>query len=118
MDASGMQFSRSGRMATKLNKSKSEHHDLTVSRLGSTVISPRAMLAWGRIPSHKKAEIIAAVEQATAASDAHTKIVKVGSQVLKVRNMSSGFRVIYEQGDDGNTIVSVLTPREARLARG
>ena len=105
-------------MATKLNKSKSVRPDLTVSRPGSTAISPRAMLAWGRIPSHNKAEIIAAVEQASPASDAHTKIVKVGTQVLKVRNMSSGFRVIYEQGDDRNTIVSVMTPREARLARG
>lgn len=105
-------------MATKRTKPKSMHHELAVNRPGSTAISPRAMLAWARIPSHNKAEIIAAIEHASPASDAHTKIVKVGNQVLKVRNMSSGFRVVYESGDDRNTIVSVLTPREARLRRG
>lgn len=105
-------------MATKLTKPTSIHHDLVANSRRSTAISPWAMLAWGRIPSHNKAEIIAAVEQASPASDANIKIVKIGAQVLKVHNMASGFRVIYESGDDRNTIVSVLTPREARLASG
>ena len=91
---------------------------MAMNRPGSTAISPQAMLAWGRIPSHNKAEIIAAVEQNSPASDANTKIVKVGTQVLKVRNVSSGFRVIYEPGDGHNTIVSVLRPRETRLVSG
>lgn len=76
------------------------------------------MLAWSRIPSRNKAEIIEALEQASTATDDRSKIVKVGTKVLTVRNIPSGFRVIYEQGDDRNTIISVLTPREARLAKG
>lgn len=105
-------------MATKLTKPTSVPHDLAANSRRSTAISPWAMLAWGRIPSHDKAEIIAAVEQTSPGDDANIKIVTVGAQVLKVRSMASGFRVIYESGDDQNTIVSVLTPREARLARG
>jgi hypothetical protein len=105
-------------MATTLTKAKPVRHDLAANSPASTAISPWAMLAWGRIPSHKKAEIIAALEQALPADDGNTKIIEVGAQVLKVRNMASGFRVIYETGDDRNTIVSVLTPREARLAGG
>lgn len=104
---------------TKLTKATSRGHEREVSPPGSTAISPQAMLAWGRIPSRYKAEIIAAFEQApVSASDIKTKSFTVGSQVLKVREMLSGFHVVYEQDDDRNTIVSVLTPREARLARG
>src|SRR5262249_49501626 len=98
---------------TTLTKPKVTEH-----KVGCTFISPQAMLAWSRIPSHYKAEIISAVEQKTPISDANTKIVKVGTQVLKIQNISSGFRVVYEAGDDRNTIVSVLTPREARLITG
>ncbi|MES2756031.1 MAG: hypothetical protein V4693_01555 [Pseudomonadota bacterium] len=105
-------------MATKSAKPNSADQNLAANRLASVAVSPRAMLAWGRIPSHNKAEIIAAIGQASPEGDANTRIVKVGPQVLKVRSVSSGFRVIYEPGDDRNTIVSVMTPREARLARG
>lgn len=102
---------------TRLTKPKSTTNSTPPHRLGSTEISARAMFAWGRIPSKNKAEIIAAVEQ-TSTGEAEPKTVKLGNQTLKVRNISSGFRVIYETRDDHNTIVSVLTPREARLAKG
>lgn len=104
-------------MARKLSKPASTDLDLTPHGTRSTAISPWATLAWGRIPSHTKAEIIAAVEQASPPDDANTKIINVDNKVLKVRQIASGFRVIYESGDGGNTIVSVLTPREAGLAR-
>ncbi|MPQ55370.1 hypothetical protein [Duganella sp. FT27W] len=105
-------------MVTRLTKPKSLEYDPPSNNAVSTRISAPAKLAWGRIPSRFKTEIIAAVEQRSPDSDASTKIVKVGSQLLKVRNVASGFRVIYEPGEDGNTIVSVLTPREVRLAKG
>lgn len=104
-------------MLIKQMKSRSARRDLAANGPGSTTISPRAMLAWSRIPSHNKAEIIEALE-ASPATDDHSKIVKVGTKMLTVRNIPSGFRVIYEQGDDRNTIISILTPREARLAKG
>lgn len=105
-------------MATRLTKPTSPQHEPEAATALSTRISSPAKLAWGRIPSRFKTEIIAAVEQRSPESDASTKIVKVGNQRLKVRNVASGFRVIYEPGEDGNTIISVLTPREVRLARG
>ena len=71
-----------------------------------------------RIPMRNKAEILAAVEQRSPAKIEDAKVIKIGSQVLKVRNLSSGFRVIYESAPDRNTIVSILTPREVRFARG
>lgn len=78
----------------------------------TTAISPQVMLAWNRIPFQNKQEIIAAVEH----EDASDKVVKIGKQTLNVRNFSSGFCVVYEPGETHNTIVSVLTPREAKLA--
>lgn len=105
-------------METKLIKAKTAPSGLAVNRLGNTAIAPRAVLAWGRIPSQDKAEILAVVERPSAAGDGNTKTVRVGEQMLTVRNMSSGFRVVYESGADRNTIISVLTPREAGLARG
>jgi hypothetical protein len=83
----------------------------------NTAISPQAMLAWSRVPTRSKDEILASFRHVTQASDANVKTVKVGTQVLKVRRLSSGFRVVYEPGDDRDTIVSVLTPREAGLVR-
>ena len=92
-------------------------HRSAMHKRGSTAISPQAMLAWSRIPTHRKDEILASFRHVTQASDANVKTVKVGTQVLKVRRMSSGFRVVYEPGSDRDTIVSVLTPREAGLVR-
>ena len=97
-------------------KVRSLHRSAT-SKRGSTAISPQAMLAWNRIPTHSKDEILASFKHVTQASDANVKTVRVGTQLLKVRRMTSGFRVVYEPGDDRDTIVSVLTPREAGLVR-
>lgn len=93
-------------------------HPELVNTSGTTSISPEAMQAWGRIPQQYKTEIIEAVEHPSAASEADTKSVKVGTKLLTVRSMSSGFRVVYEPGNGCNTIVSVMTPREARLVKG
>jgi len=76
------------------------------------------MQAWSRIPSNAKIEILNAVEQPSSTPDPSVKAVKVDGQTLMVKKMSSGFRVLYEPGTDHNTIVSVLTPREAGLLTG
>jgi hypothetical protein len=103
-------------MASKMNKGSAMHPEL-VNASGTTSISPEAMQAWGRIPQQYKTEIIEAVERPSGASKADTKSVKVGTKLLTVRRMSSGFRVVYEPGNGRNTIVSVMTPREARLVK-
>lgn len=105
-------------MATKLSQALPVNDGLAANSPGRTSISPLAVLAWGRIPSHIKTDILTALEQAPPDGDADTNIFNIGAQVFKVRTMGSGFRVVYEPGDNCNTIVSVLTPREARLARG
>lgn len=104
-------------MAPKMNKANLMHQEL-VNTSGTTSISPEAMQAWGRIPQQYKAEIIEAVERPSAASKAATTSVRVGSKTLTVRKMSSGFRVVYDPSNGRNTIVSVMTPREARLVKG
>ena len=76
------------------------------------------MQAWERLPQQHKTEIIEAVERPSAASKADTKSVKIGTKILTVQRMSSGFRVVYEPGNGRNMIVSVMTPREARLVKG
>ena len=88
-----------------------------VNRSGTTSISPEAIQAWGRIPQEHKTEIIEAIERPTSASMADTKSVQVGTKLLTVRSLSSGFRVVYEPGVGRNTIVSVLTPREAGVVK-
>lgn len=104
-------------MAPKMNKKSLMHPEL-LNASGTTSISPEAMQAWGRIPQHYKAEIIEAVEHPSAANKAEVKSVKIGTKLLTVRRMSSGFRVVYDPSNGRNTIVSVMTPREARLAEG
>ncbi|MGZ3182944.1 MAG: hypothetical protein ACXU8N_10930 [Telluria sp.] len=85
---------------------------------GSTTISPDAMQAWGRIPQRYKAEIIAAVEGIAPLPGAKIKTVQIGNKRYTIQQMSSGFCVVFEPGSGRNTIVSVLTPREARLVEG
>lgn len=104
-------------MATKMTKGRPMHRELVVNTTVSTAVSPEAMQAWERLPQHNKAEIIEAVERPSLASSADTSTVKVGPKLLTVRRMSSGFRVVYEPGNGRNTIVSVMTPREARLVK-
>ncbi|GAB2840063.1 hypothetical protein GCM10027277_03760 [Pseudoduganella ginsengisoli] len=104
-------------MAPKMNKSSPMHQEL-VNTSGTTSISPEAMQAWGRIPQQYKTEIIEAVERPSAAGGAETKSVKVGTKTFTVRRVSSGFRVVYDPSNGRNTIVSVMTPREARLVKG
>ena len=101
-------------MAPKMNKGSPVHHEL-VHTSGTISISPEAMQAWGRIPQQYKTEIIEAVERPP--SEADTKSVQVGTKILTVRRMSSGFKVVYEPGNGRNTIVSVMTPREAGLVK-
>lgn len=83
-------------------------------RRGSMVISPQATLAWSRIPMDSKYEILASFKAATPLAD---KLVNTDDGVLRVRRIPSGYRVVYESGENHDTIVSVLTPREASLAR-
>ena len=83
-------------MDTKRTKPKSGHRDAAVNRSGSMVVSAHTMLAWGRIPSRSKAEIIEAFEHASPVSDANIQTFKTDTQLLKIRNMSSGLRVVYE----------------------
>jgi len=104
-------------MAPKTNKGSPVHPE-QVKTSGSTSISPEAMQAWGRIPQQHKTEIIEAVERPSAGSMADTKSVKVGTKLLTVRSMPSGFKVVYEPDNGHNTIVLVMTPREARLVKG
>lgn len=104
-------------MATKINKGSPPHQEL-VNTSGTTSISPEAMQAWERLPQQHKTEIIEAVERPSAANKADTKSVKIGTKIFTVRRMSSGFRVVYEPGNGRNVIVSVMTPREARLVKG
>lgn len=104
-------------MAPKMSKESLMHPEL-VNASGTTSISPEAMQAWGRIPQQYKTEIIEAVEHPSATNRADTKSVKVGTKLLTVREMSSGFKVVYDPSNGRNTIVSVMTPREARLVKG
>lgn len=99
-------------MAPKMNKASPMRQEL-INTSGATSISPEAMQAWGRLPQQYKTEILEAVEHPSAASKANTKSVKVGTKILTVQRMSSGFRVVYEPGNGRNLIVSVMTPREA-----
>jgi len=105
-------------MAAKLTAQRAELQAPRGNSVKSTSISAQAMQAWSRIPSNTKVEILAAVERPSSVSDASVKTVKVGKQTLMLKKMSSGFRVLYEPGTDRNTIVSVLTPREAGLLKG
>jgi hypothetical protein len=74
------------------------------------------MVSWNRIPSQAKAEIVEAVS-CDSRSDiaARGKQVTIDDRVLTVQDVSSGYRVIYERSATANTIISVLTPREAKL---
>ena len=104
-------------MAAKLTRQKSVRPETTESEPLQTAISPEAAQAWGRIPQQTKFEIIEAVGRPSQAGGADTTPVKVGPKFFTVQQVSSGFRVVYEPGHDRNTIVSVLTPREALLAQ-
>ncbi len=102
-------------MATERAKAKSVLRSTTGSR-SSTTISPQAMLAWSRIPTQSKEEILATFRHSPQRTNYTVKTVKVGTQLLNIRKMPSGFRVVFESENDHDTIVSILTPREARLA--
>lgn len=81
-----------------------------------TTISAEAMVAWNRIPIEAKMAIVEAVSHDTRPDQpAEAKQVKIGDQLLAVQDVSSGFRVVYSRGAMANTILSVLTPREAKL---
>lgn len=97
------------------HKAKPVRHKSVAPKRGTPEISPDAMLAWGRIPSSYKVEILDAVKHASA--EGKTQSLKVGKKVLTIGKSSSGFRVVFEAGQDRDTIVSVITPREARLLR-
>jgi len=103
-------------MAAKLTRQKAVRPETEEAKPLQTAISPEAAQAWGRIPQQNKFEIIEAVER-PAQDGAGTKTVQVGAKRFTVQQVSSGFRVVYEPGNDRNTIVSVLTPREALLAQ-
>lgn len=103
-------------MAAKLIRRKSGQSETAETQPLQTAISPEAAQAWGRIPQQNKFEIIEAVGRPQIAG-ADTKTVKVGAKLFTVQRVSSGFRVVYEPGNDRNTIVSVLTPREALLVQ-
>lgn len=107
-----------GAMGSKLTGQSAVSRAPEVNSVKSIEISPQALQAWSRIPSVAKVEILAAVERPSSVRDGTVKTVKVGNQMLMVKKMTSGFRVLYEQGLDRNIIVSVLTPREAGLLAG
>ena len=93
-------------METVQTPSKSVHY--------SIAIDPEASLAWGRIPSERKEEILSTFKREPPLGDTH---FKMDQEVFTVRSMSSGFRVVYKADNDSAIIVSVMTPREARLTR-
>jgi hypothetical protein len=105
-------------MVSKIPKADPTGKWLLVEAYGSTTISPEAEQAWCRVRQEDKAEIIAEVEHLSARPDATIKTVQIGDKRYKVQQTASGFRVVFEHGSDRNTIVSVLTPREARLVKG
>jgi hypothetical protein len=81
-----------------------------------TTISADAMVSWNRIPVQAKAEIVDALSYDSRDGGAAAgKQVKIDNRVLTVQEVSSGYRVIYERSATANTILSVLTPREAKL---
>ncbi|MGU3778991.1 hypothetical protein [Burkholderia metallica] len=82
---------------------------------GNPEIAPDAMLAWGRIPASAQKEILAVLKLTSPAAEAKTKHLRVGKSEFSVRQSSSGFRVVYQVGNDRDKIVSVFTPREAAL---
>jgi hypothetical protein len=102
-------------MSTKPTLRKSVNPGFNSLTPGSTAISPEAMQAWERIPQHEKTAIIEAIERPSPPGSIDTKTIEVGPTLLTVRTMSSGFRVVYEPGNGRNTIVSVITPREAQF---
>jgi hypothetical protein len=80
-----------------------------------TTISAEALVSWNRIPSQAKAAIVEAVSHDTHAGAGRGKQVEIDNRVLTVQDVPSGYRVIYERSATANTILSVLTPREAKL---
>lgn len=82
---------------------------------GNPEIAPDAMLAWGRISATAQKEILDVLKLTTPTAEAGTKHLRVGKSEFNVRQSSSGFRVVYEVGNDRDKIVSVFTPREAAL---
>jgi hypothetical protein len=81
-----------------------------------TAIAEDAKQSWNRIPSLAKAQIVEAVSASSrSAFGPHRKQVMIDNRVLTVQEVSSGYRVIYERSTTANTILSVLTPREAKL---
>ena len=101
-------------MTLTTNKRNLMHPELAYA-FESTSISPEAMQAWGRIPQQYKSEIIEAVERPAELNEVDTKFVKIGKRTFTIRRVPSGFSVVFEPGNGRNTIVSVMTPREARL---
>lgn len=100
-------------MATKRAEVKSVRRASSSRRAGAA-IAPQAMLTWTRLPEQSKREILAAVDSPPKINDHNIKTAKVGGQLFMIRRMPSGFRVVFESSEDRNTIVSVLTPSEAR----
>ncbi|MGN4069869.1 hypothetical protein ACS0Y7_35240 [Burkholderia gladioli] len=82
---------------------------------GNPEIAPDALLAWGRIPASAQKEILDVLKLTTPNAKAKTRHLRVGKSEFSVRQSSSGFRVVYEVGNDRDKIVSVFTPREAAL---
>jgi hypothetical protein len=103
-------------MVSKMTRETPVSQELVGSKTRHTTIAPQARQAWERIPQRFKVEIVEEFKKPSVASVSNTKTVKVGPKTLSVRRMSSGFQVVYEPGSDRDTIVSVLTAREARVA--
>lgn len=76
-------------------------------------VSEDASAAWQRLPSRIRAEVFEALDTPRPAASPAGRRGK--SPELKARVLPSGFCVVYESGKDGNTVWTVLTPRERCL---
>lgn len=76
-------------------------------------VSEDASAAWQRLPGRIRAEVLEALD--TPRHEGHPTGRRGKPPALKAHVLPSGFCVVYESGNDGNTVWTVLTPRERCL---
>lgn len=79
----------------------------------SLAIAPQALLAWARIPSDRKAEILEVFRSTPSVPQSAGSAERSASQDLRVLQTPSGFKVVVGSEEGRTMILSVLTPREA-----
>ena len=76
-------------------------------------VSEDASAAWQRLPGRIRAEVFEALDAPEAEARQSGRQDKPPD--LKARVLPSGFCVVYESGNGGNIVWTVLTPRERCL---